>query len=327
MPWGLALRGILFAGALFGALFPNVLRADDLAACSLKRVTAVDMIASATPMAAIPIAVNGTKLQVLIDTAGILSSLSQSVVKKLDLPTSLSEEAEIMANGQRIAQIAKVRSLQIGEMNGSDFQFLVDPVGLTGNLDGRISPDILRGYDVDFDFANNKVSFFSQDHCPGKVVYWTTAYAAIPMTLDHNGHIVIRVDLDGQTIDAVVDTGSGESMLSEAFASQAFHVSADSAGSTRIANAPADSLVQYRHSFKAITMNGIAIRNPSLDILPDRMEQQMRGELGKLADDPQFGLSGGEVPRLILGMDVLRKLHLYIAYKEQMLYVSGAAAH
>jgi predicted aspartyl protease len=316
----------LVIGAFVCALFPNALFAADQAACSLKRVTDVDMIGEFAPLAAIPVTVNGTKLQVLIDTAGVLSSLSQDSVKKLDLPTHMSDEAEIMANGQRTTQTAKVHSLQIGAMNGSDFDFIVDPGGFTGSLDGRISPDLLRGYDVDFDFANNKVNFFSQDHCEGKVVYWTMSYASVPMTLDQMGHIVIRVVLDGETLDAVVDTGSTQSTISEGIANRAFHISADTPGVTPVPDADKESLIQYRYTFKSLSMNGIAVTNPVFNILPDRVEAQMRKELGKLADDPQYGLSAPG-PRLIIGMDVLRKLHLYIAYKERMLYVTGASAH
>jgi predicted aspartyl protease len=320
------MRKYLVIGVICCALFSGASQAADQAACSLKRITAVDMLGEFAPLAAIPITVNGTKLQALIDTAGILSSLSQGAVKKLALTTGLGDEAEIMANGQRVNQTAQVNSLQIGEMNGSGFVFLVDPGALTGNLDGRISPDILRGYDVDFDFANNKVNFFAQDHCPGKVVYWTTSYATIPMTLDRNGHIVIRVNLDGETLNAVVDTGSAQSTLSEMIADQAFHISASSPGSTPVQGAGPDSLIQYRYRFKSLAMNGITVSNPVLNILPDRAEQQMRNELGKLASDPQYDIDG-ELPRLILGMDVLRQLHLYIAYKERMLYVTGATAH
>lgn len=323
---GDGVRRNLVVCAIVCALFPNALLAADQAACSLKRVTDVDLLGEFAPMAAIPITVNGTKLQVLIDTAGVLSSLSQDTVKKLDLPTHIGDEAEIMANGQRISQTAKVSALQIGAMNGSDFDFIVDPGGFTGNLDGRISPDLLRGYDVDFDFANNKVNFFSQDHCEGKVVYWTTSYASVPITLDQTGHIIIRVVLDGETLDAIVDTGSSQSTISEGLAARAFHIGSDTPGATAVPDADKDSLVQYRYTFKSLSMNGIAVSNPIFNILPDRAEAQMRKELGKLADDPQYGLSTPG-PRLIIGMDILRRLHLYIAYKEKMLYVTGASAH
>lgn len=316
------MRKILIAGAFLCALFPNALYAADPAACSLKRVTAVDMLGNYAPLAAIPVAVNGTTLNMFVDTAGILSSVSSDAVKKLGLTAHIGDQAEIQENGRRVNQTVQVKSLKIGDMQGSDFDFSVDPDTFADTMDGRISPDILRGYDVDFDFANGKLNFFSQDHCEGKVVYWTTAYAAIPMTLDRTNHIVIRVVLDGTTLDAVVDTGSSVSTISEMIADRSFHVSGTSPGATPVPNT---NPPMSRYTFKSLSMDSIAVKNPTFVILPDLAEKQIRSELGKLADDPNYGLS--QLPRLVIGMDVLRQLHLYIAYKEHMLYVTSASAH
>ena len=310
-------------GALLCALFPAVSHAQDQAACSLKRVTAVDMLSDFAPLAAIPVEVNGTKLQFFVDTAGILSSLSGDAVKKLNLSTRLGDEAEFQENGRRVNQTVQVASLKIGGLEGSNFEFTVDPDKFADSMDGRISPDILRGYDVDFDFANNKLNFFSQDHCEGKVVYWTTAYTSVPMTLDRIGHITIRVELDGQTLDAVVDTGSSQSTISEGIADRSFHVTSSTPGATQL---PDTNPALYRYTFKSLTLNGVTVKNPVFVLMPDLAEQQMRNELGKLATDPHYDLTG-DIPRLVIGMDILRQLHLYIAYKERKLYVTGASAH
>jgi hypothetical protein len=51
----------------------------------------------------------------------------------------------------------------------------------------------------------------------------------------------------------------------------------------------------------------VAVRNPDIDIVPD-----------------DHNLSG--MPPLVIGINVLRALHLYIAYGESMLYVTAAEA-
>jgi hypothetical protein len=45
-----------------------------------------------------------------------------------------------------------------------------------------------------------------------------------------------------------------------------------------------------------------------------------------LVPDAQSKLRTGE-PRMLLGINVLRQLHLYIAYHEHTLYVTPATAH
>jgi len=34
-----------------------------------------------------------------------------------------------------------------------------------------------------------------------------------------------------------------------------------------------------------------------------------------------------DLPRLTIGEDVIRRLHVYIAYKEKVMYVTSATAH
>jgi hypothetical protein len=39
-------------------------------------------------------------------------------------------------------------------------------------------------------------------------------------------------------------------------------------------------------------------------------------------------LTGGMgLPHVLLGLDILKNLHLYVAYKEKMLYITPADAH
>jgi hypothetical protein len=65
----------------------------------------------------------------------------------------------------------------------------------------------------------------------------------------------------------------------------------------------------FTHTFKSLSMDGVAMNNPQLIILPDEHSSQL-GHYGKM----------------LLGMKQLSHLHLYIAYKEQILYVTSAEA-
>ena len=60
----------------------------------------------------------------------------------------------------------------------------------------------------------------------------------------------------------------------------------------------------YRYPFKSLTFGGVAIDNPDIVLVPDA----------------QSRFPGGH--RFVLGMNILRRLHLYIAYREKKLYVT-----
>lgn len=85
---------------------------------------------------------------------------------------------------------------------------------LPKELSGTLGPSLLANYDVEIDPAHQKLNLFSQEHCAGKVVYWTrSAVAAVLIRLDDFLHIILPVTLDGQYFEATLDTGSSISQL------------------------------------------------------------------------------------------------------------------
>jgi hypothetical protein len=64
---------------------------------------------------------------------------------------------------------------------------------------------------------------------------------------------------------------------------------------------------KYDYPFKLLDFNGIAVSNPRLQIVSD-------GYLPKGID-------------MLVGVSILRRLHLYIAYGEEKLYITPAGAN
>jgi hypothetical protein len=85
---------------------------------------------------------------------------------------------------------------------------------------------------------------------------------------------------------------------------------------------------QDLHHFQLLSFGGVDVKNPVLFALPDAAEQAIRKNYAdpKSIDDPVYGLQLG-LPRLTIGENVIRRLHVYIAYKEQTMYVTSADAH
>ncbi|HEY5049085.1 MAG TPA: hypothetical protein VII49_13805, partial [Rhizomicrobium sp.] len=81
----------------------------------------------------------------------------------------------------------------------------------------------------------------------------------------------------------------------------------------------------YRHRFRSLSLQGIVVHNLTVAVIPDLTPNATFGGRGSgtrlAANDEAQGF-----PDVTLGVDVLKYLHLYIAYKEQMLYVTPAEA-
>jgi len=102
-------------------------------------------------------------------------------------------------------------------------------------------------------------------------------------------------------------------------------------GSTKISNGPSggngktqvinNEKVEgvFTHRFATLELNGLTIRNPEITILPDvastkETEKESRAWFYKTSS------TGYD---LLLGIHELSRLHVYIAYKERKVYVSG----
>jgi predicted aspartyl protease len=263
----------------------------------------------------IPASANGKDLTLGIDTGGFGTSLSKKGIARLGLAYGARLGAMFPALGGAWTSEGDVHlnSLRIGDLE-LDRKFIPEMDALP-DTDGLIGPDILGKYDAEFDFAGKTFALFKTHPCADHAVTWTSAYVVIPFTLTDNGHVRVRVTLDGHDADAILDTGAPISVLSEHDANSMFRLNAYSpeVEAANPVSGPAWGRgwlrKAYATTFKTLTIGNVTIQNP-------RME---------LVEGPNF--LGKDFATLVLGTDVLSRFHLYIAYRQQKLYISDAGAH
>lgn len=299
--------------------------------CQLAKIASFDISQDSEGVVTIPVAVNGTSEKFLVDTGGAYSMISRQVAEALHLKPRHIRSAELyMADGTFLNQLVIVDTLGIGVTRATNVALVLEPLkSRTGaeTFAGILAPDYLPNFDLDFDFAHNKLNFFSPDHCEGRAVYWSLAYAAVPFSRSAwDNQITVPVTLDGHDFTAIVDTGASDTLLSAKAARNFYDLTLGAPGMEPVPGAGGDALVPFRHRFKSLTLNGIAVNNPMIGILRDEAEKSFwNHHNGKEDRDPIYGLRF-QPERVTIGMNVLRKLHLYIAYKEKTLYVTAADA-
>ena len=282
-------------------------QADD--SCRLVRMAAFDMNVDVAGGVVVPITISGQSVNLLIDTGGIFTMLTDQSVQKLGLKRlNTFGSGEMFFGGKKVLYYVETSDVNLGGLRADHMPMQVIPDGvLPDEIGGTLAPNILRHYDVDFDFANAKVNLFAQDHCEGKVVYWTAEPAAqIRIGIDRDGHIDVPVEVDGKVIEAAIDTGSSRSVLSLELAKSLFDIGSNDPKLTPL-KGPWNAL---HYPFATLTLQGVTVRNPDFELVSDAQSHL-----------PSDG------PRLLLGMGILRQMHLYIAYKEKKLYVTAASAH
>lgn len=319
----------LIAGALVAAALPA--RADDPApACgTLKLSNQVQLQFiddGLRPL--IPVRVDGHEQLFIFDTGNGITAIGERTAKSLDIT---------VRNGGRYAMSDTLGNLQSRYASLSHFDFgkrthgsLYMPIwpDLETDMAGSFGLDFMVHYDTDIDFGTGIVRMFERDHCPGNVVYWQApAVGVVPIAIQ-NGHVTVSVAVDGHPITAILDTGAENTTMTRQVARDVFGITEstqDREMSFELRHA--GQAIQNKvllHVFENLTFGDIAVKNAHVLIRPDLVS----------TDNPFMSPSevrarrgwGLKMPDMIIGMNILRKLHLYMAFGESRLYVSPASA-
>jgi len=293
----------------------------------LSLITTVDLEPSENKLAEfVPVTINGVPKYMLLDTGGAFAEITGDAADELNLQRRKGNFELYNVSGKYSSEFTSA-ALTIGAIKADNAIFVIAPgsnlFGKGSDAVGILGPDILEHYDVHLDFGANKLSILSQDHCEGKVIYWpASVIAVVPLRVLDSGHILFPVKLDGISMTALLDTGASNTALTIPAANREFNFKLGSADAP-IADALPDrpGSYTYKHTFKTLDFDGVAVGNLPVRIIPDVLKKvtENKPELGShLADRKK----DEDKVDMLVGMDVLRHFHVYIAYKEQKLYIT-----
>jgi predicted aspartyl protease len=260
----------------------------------------------------IPITVNGTQRHFMVDTGAAMSAISATTANALSLHQRKLAGGMQLFGGRIMNSLATADTLAVGKLQATKFPMIVIPSdGTPTDSDGLLGADVLSAYDIDIDYAAGQFRLFKPNSCPNPV-YWTrtAGYARVPITISEQRHIMVDVLLDGKNVTALADTGAETSSMSVEFAKALFHLADNdprlkARGAISINGNPPAPI--YSYPFATLTFEGVQVTLPDIVLLP-------KAYMGK------------DMPELLMGASILRQLHLYVSYKDNLLYVTGAEA-
>lgn len=331
-----------FGIALLAAATTMVLATGAQAAdCGpLQRILSLDLqpAPGGGPRVGVPVTINGTPCTLLLNTEFKESRVARAVVNQLGLKQS-SYGKMLAMNGDVLNGYMVTIDLGVGGSMLKGSEMLVDEN--IGGFDGEFATDLMQRYDIEMDFTGRKLNYFSTDHCEGKVVYWPTpGFTTVPIrgwgafqtntsAMDHTGMtphpegLTITVSIDGHEVPASIDTNLGQTTLNSNTAHSLFGLTADSPGVTQLGSLDGTQAHRrFGYAFKTLSLGGVTLHDPHIAMVPDLLGTkssdmiQADSHIQRRSDDRQ--------PTMRIGMDILRNLHLYIATKEQKLYLTLA---
>jgi len=273
----------------------------------------------------VPVTLNGVTRHMVLDTGGAITQLSRATIAELDLPMRPSGAAAYDINGRVSRHFAMVKDFSFGDLHRNDAALMVWPEA-SRPYAGELAQDMLQPYDVDVDFAAGLLKMYAKG--PKGQCLGPPGWAAASRTGMRNTgwHLHIPVTLDGHSYDAIFDTGSRHTIMRLPTARRDFGLKTGSPGMEPYRAINGDPFLDGAlHRFSKLSLAGIVMDAPEVLIVPDVMNRN--ADRSPMADNPAYHHNADLVlPELSLGMDVLKHLHLYLAFGEQALYVAPAKA-
>jgi len=318
------------AGSFFGSLALAILLqngagwAEDCG--PLRQINAIDLVA-APNRALVPVSINGIPKLFLLDTGGDVSQINGEVAQELGLTLRDSNLKMLDMYGHASSKMVRIDKFTLGRQHGEDVNMAVQPnpdFGKGTRYVGLFAPDLMGRYDVEIDFGTYKMNYFSPEHCPGHVVYWQHAALAVTPMMFRRRHIRLPVKVDGKELTAEIDTGATNTVMMGEAAKRLFDIVPETQGNVPLNNQ--GMAAAFGRVFSTLDFEGVAVQNPHVVIVPNLIGKKDPNNSTrtdthvKMVDDIE------DRPDLLIGMDVLKKLHLYIAFGENKIYISEASA-
>jgi hypothetical protein len=162
------------------------------------------------------------------------------------------------------------------------------------------------------DLTNDSLKLFMPSDCGANVVHWQNdGVAVIPLAVSNAHQLFVPLKLDDKRVNALIDTGYAHSELSLDIAEAWFDLKP---GMPDMEDVTSDKSLltkdnkRYKHQFEKLEIQALAFSKPTI----------------YLQNSEFYGFVGNSNARynFIFGMEQMRKLHIYLSYRQGRMYVT-----
>ena len=275
----------------------------------------------------IPVSVNGREKFMGLGLVAATSSITRKTVTELGMPTQKVSLILTALDGTSSNEAARADEFKFGVVEAKYRWFMVAPGPETEDDDderiGTLSRDMLFGYDVDIDFGTGILSLFAPDHCPDRVGYWVEPPPSTPITFK-DFMVSFPIKIENKDFSAILSLGDHSTMTQDV-AKAEFDLEPNPAELVPVPNSTSvPPLMGYNHTFSSLSFGGVTVKNLRVMVVQDQL-RRARDRTQSTASRALPARSGPNISHLVLGMNILKYLHINISPKTGKLYISAAS--
>ena len=284
--------------------------AADLPACTPTEVASVPIRYVGADLApVIGGAINGEPATMLVDTGAFMVNLTMNGANRHRLTLRTTQRRVHGVGGSSEVYVAEVREFAVGPARAARRQELdiIAESNTTPAFDAIVGAPFLLQMDLEFDLGAKRMRFLQARDCgQAPLAPWKEDTMVVPFEggTDRNPKPHFTVLVNGQKLDAIVDTGASRTVMSREAARRA-GVDVDGPGVRRTGHAAGigpDLAPHWSATFKTFTIGSETLRDPELGIVDPR---------GAMDTD------------LLLGRDFLRTHRVLFAMGQRKLYIAA----
>ncbi len=271
----------------------------------------------------VPLTVNRSKLNLLLDTADFVTSLTPGAARRLSLPRSSGSSVQMSGiAGTYQAPVVEAADVQYLGHHVNNLPFAVLPEGEfapSEHSDGLFGANFLSAYNVEIDFAGKLMRFYgASSNCDWSGPGWTANATPVPAT-DVGYHVLlIPIRVNGIAMNALIDTGSEDTSIT-ARAASALGVTPAATRHDEIVDEHGLGDTSSRmHHFRSITIGSTTFNSPvlAIDNGPSILQSARVSAAMQALPSSHRGLD------VILGANFLFKKKIYLAYQQHEVFIN-----
>jgi hypothetical protein len=313
-----------FLALIWGLAFAATLAAAEVPPCEMKAIASLDVELDGDGTVLVPATANGREVWMILALNQGLPVLFASAIEELKLPTR-GVAIPVTTMGKPIRTVATVNQLLVGRVKYDGLEMLVMPAEATGArtyrgkpLIGTLSSRMLQSVDMEIDLSRRKVNLFSPTRCGGGAIYWGAEFTAVRLYVDGAGLMLFPMELEAKLVETSFNTTSRDSRISSRVTKRFFGFD-ESSPDIHKEQSGGREVNSYRAM--ALTAKGLEVRNSRIRLI------DLKGCEANYSARPQRPIGCGNVMNaspFSIGTDLLGKLRVYIATKEEMVYFTRA---
>ncbi len=268
----------------------------------------------------LPILLNGSEYQFLLDSGNFTSTISHAAVEALDVPYIKAPRFEVYhVDGVSDVQKATVKEVRIGSLLFPNLAmaYYGNSVKEYKNEDktygGRLSFATLASYDVEIDLYAKKFNVFSQDDCGSSVVYWAKEATYVDLEGTEKDMIIFQTIMNGKEFRSRLMTTDSQTLISWRNANE-MGLSEDSPDVTpgRELTFGLKKTIASNYILKSLQIGGEKLTHFPIEIADFRLKLNEPTGSHITRNDQAVEAS--------IGLDFLFRNHVYIAKRDGKMY-------